>query len=67
MEKLTMKKNIAMNDYEFKFSLKKKLEKQIKDMKPKAKKDEFYAGLVTAYEDVIWLIDISQNHSKSSE
>jgi hypothetical protein len=56
-----------MNDHEFKFSLKKKLEKQIKEMKPKAKKDEFYAGLVTAYEDVIWLIEISQNHSKSSE
>jgi bifunctional ADP-heptose synthase (sugar kinase/adenylyltransferase) len=48
-----------MNDQEFRLKLKEKLAKQIVEIKPKAIISEYHKGLLTAYENVIWLIDIS--------
>jgi len=56
-----------MNDLEFKMILKAKLTRQINNLKEKGNSDDFCKGVVTAYQNVIWLIDLHDNNSKTTQ
>jgi len=65
MEKLILTKNLIMMDPEnsFRLKLREKLAKELVSIKDKADAgDEFYKGQKMAYENVLWLTYMFENH-----
>jgi len=65
MEKLILTKNLIMMDPEnsFRLKLREKLAKELVSIKDKADAgDDFYKGQKMAYENVLWLTYMFENH-----